>query len=96
MVGVKSTALLFGEKTKRWLSGFAVGGVASLALAGCGAGMGWPYFASVAMAGAHLAWQVGSVDIHNPADCGRKFASNKWYGAIIFAGVELSNFLAIM
>jgi 4-hydroxybenzoate polyprenyltransferase len=96
MVGVKSTALLFGDKTKRWLSGFAAGSVSGLALAGYGAGMGLPYFAAVAAAGTHLAWQVGTVDIHDPADCGRKFAASKWLGAIVFAGIELSNFLAVM
>lgn len=96
MVGVKSTALLFGDKTKRWLSGFAAGSASGLALAGYGAGMGLPYFASVAAAGAHLAWQVGTVNIHDPADCGRKFAASKWLGAVVFAGIELSNFLAVM
>ncbi len=41
----------------------------------------------VAAAGAHLAWQIGSVDLDDSADCAAKFRSNAWYGALLFAGI---------
>lgn len=94
LIGVKSTALLFGDRTKQWLSGFAACQVVGLLVAGTSAGLGWPYFASVALAGTHLAWQIGTVDIHRPDDCSRKFVSNAWLGAIVFAGIEVSQWLS--
>lgn len=42
--------------------------------------------AGVALAGAHLAWQLGRVDLNNPGQCMATFASNTWTGAIIFGG----------
>lgn len=39
-VGVKSTALRFGDSTKEWISGFGVASIISLALSGYNADIG--------------------------------------------------------
>lgn len=57
-IGVKSTAILFGDQTKYWLSAFSAGMIASLAVAGITGHQSWPYFAGVGLTAAHLAWQV--------------------------------------
>lgn len=85
--GVKSTAVLFGDSTRRWISVFGVGCIASLALAGFNAQLGWPFYAFLVAASAHLAWQIGTVDLSNPKDCSQKFLSTKWIGAIVLAGI---------
>ncbi|CDP14883.1 unnamed protein product [Coffea canephora] len=86
-VGIKSTALLFGDSTKLWISGFAAASIASLALTGFNANIGWPFYGLLAAASGHLAWQIWDVDLSNPADCSRKFVSNIWFGAIVFGAV---------
>eukprot|EP00850_Spirogloea_muscicola_P003529 SM000014S00317 [mRNA] locus=s14:636460:639298:- [translate_table: standard] len=88
-VGVKSTALRFGDATPSWLAAFSCSTLLGLGLAGHAAGLGWPYYAALAAAGGHLAWQVGTVDTDNRADCHAKFLSNKWLGAIDFTGTVL-------
>ncbi|KAL3675670.1 hypothetical protein R1sor_025618 [Riccia sorocarpa] len=80
-IGVKSTALKFGDKTKIWLAGFSATCISSLTLAGANADLG------VVASACHLAWQVYTVDTDNPADCSSKFASNKWFGAIVCGGI---------
>jgi 4-hydroxybenzoate polyprenyltransferase len=95
LVGVKSTALLFGDKTKAWASGFAVTNAAGMLLAGASAGCGLPYFAGVAAGSAHITWQIRSVDLHDGPDCMAKFVSNQWYGALIYAGVVLDRLMAV-
>mmetsp|Transcript_25236 Transcript_25236/g.47702 ORF Transcript_25236/g.47702 Transcript_25236/m.47702 type:complete len:432 (+) Transcript_25236:199-1494(+) len=90
-VGIKSTALLFGDNTPLWLSGFTATAVGGLAAAGYAAGIGWPYYAAVAATGAHLCWQVHTVDMNNPKDCGDKFRSNITAGAIPFLGIVAGN-----
>ena len=44
LIGVKSTALLFGDQTKPWLTGFSVVMLSSLVLAGMNSDQAWPYY----------------------------------------------------
>ncbi|KAL4348993.1 hypothetical protein GQ457_17G024040 [Hibiscus cannabinus] len=88
-VGIKSTALKFGESTKEWISGFATACIGSFALTGYNAALGWPFYAFLAAAAAQLAWQIGTANLSSPTDCNQKFVSNKWFGAIIFSGMLL-------
>ena len=87
LIGIKSTARLFGERTHQALVvfyGLAVVliGVA-LVLAGCrfAAWIGLSAFA------AHLVWQVKSLRIGDPALCLRLFKSNRDAGLLLFAGL---------
>ncbi|KAL9247073.1 hypothetical protein vseg_020543 [Gypsophila vaccaria] len=86
-VGVKSTALRFGDSTKEWLTGFGSVCISGLALSGYNADLGWPYYTCLTAASGQLAWQIYTVDLSNRADCNRKFVSNKWFGALIFSGI---------
>ncbi|XP_066323026.1 4-hydroxybenzoate polyprenyltransferase, mitochondrial-like isoform X1 [Miscanthus floridulus] len=86
-VGVKSTALRFGDLTKYWISGFGAACIGSLALSGHNADLGWPYYPFLVAAAAQLAWQVSTVDLSSRSDCNMKFVSNKWFGALVFSGI---------
>ncbi|KAK6252739.1 hypothetical protein QUC31_014459 [Theobroma cacao] len=88
-VGVKSTALKFGDSSKEWITAFAIACISSLALSGYNAEIGWPYYVFLAAASGQLAWQIGTANLSSPADCSRKFVSNKWFGALTFGGVSL-------
>jgi len=86
LVGVKSTALLFGEDTKKYLTGFSIAMVSGLCLTGYFSDQMLLYYLSVAGVAAHLAWQISTVDL-NSSDCNSKFRSNKWLGLLLFAGI---------
>ncbi|KAG0174262.1 hypothetical protein DFQ28_002899 [Apophysomyces sp. BC1034] len=87
-VGVKSTALRFGEKTTQWLTGFSATFVSMTALAGYMNGQGLPFYVlSVAGPAAHLAWQLRTVKYDQPADCWAKFKSNTWVGGLLWSGI---------
>ncbi|XP_012691372.1 4-hydroxybenzoate polyprenyltransferase, mitochondrial [Clupea harengus] len=92
-VGIKSTALRFGEQTKPWLSGFSVAMVAGLILAGLNAQQTLPYYAAVSAVGLHLTRQISSLDINKSEDCWKKFASNRNLGLILFLGIVISNLM---
>ncbi|KAI4313332.1 hypothetical protein L6164_026318 [Bauhinia variegata] len=69
-VGAKSTALLFGDSAKKWLTGFSIACIGCFALCGFNAHIaGWPYYAFLAAASGQLAWQIVTVDLSSPADC---------------------------
>ncbi|OZJ03608.1 hypothetical protein BZG36_03699 [Bifiguratus adelaidae] len=89
-VGVKSTALRFGEKTPQWLAAFSTSFVSLTALAGYMNGQGLPFYAvSVAGTAAHLAWQLRTVQYDDPKSCWRIFASHQQTGTILWSGIVL-------
>ncbi|CAO3703546.1 unnamed protein product [Rhizopus stolonifer] len=86
-VGVKSTALRFGERTPEWLAGFSTAFISLTTLAGYMNDQGPLFYAGVLGTAAHLAWQLKTVDYNQPADCWNKFKSNTWTGGILWSGV---------
>jgi 4-hydroxybenzoate polyprenyltransferase len=89
LIGIKSTALLFGERTKPALAGFYAAAVLLIALAGWFAGAGGMFAVGVALFAAHLAWQIRRLDIADPALCLAVFKSNRDAGLLLFAAIVL-------
>jgi 4-hydroxybenzoate polyprenyltransferase len=87
LIGVKSTALKLGEKTRSWLLVFYGFAIALLALCGFLAELAWPFYAALAMAALHFGWQALTVAIDDGKDCLAKFKSNRDVGLIVFAGI---------
>lgn len=87
--GVKSTALLFGDRTKPILASFTVVMATSLFVAGHNCAQEWMYYVSLMSVVGHMGWQISSMDISNPDDCASKFKSNKYLGMLLTAGIVL-------
>ncbi|WP_279100409.1 4-hydroxybenzoate octaprenyltransferase [Bartonella apis] len=89
IVGVHSTARLFGEKTKSALvflySGFLVLSLIAFLLAGV------PAFAylGLLLAAIHMIYQIITINIDNNSECLRLFKSNSTVGCLIFLGLVL-------
>ncbi|PVB63082.1 4-hydroxybenzoate octaprenyltransferase [Labrenzia sp. 011] len=86
LVGVKSTARLFGERTKPAL--IALYSLATLLFmtAAMLADAGPLAFAGILAGVLHLGWQIVVLDIDDGDQCLRLFRSNGTYGWILFAG----------
>jgi 4-hydroxybenzoate polyprenyltransferase len=81
--------LLFGERTKPFLTAFYSLAIVLLGAAAWSAGAG-PVFALGLLAfAAHLAWQVWRLDIDDPELCLRVFKSNRDAGLILFGALVL-------
>ncbi len=89
LIGLKSTALLFGAKTKQALALFSALAVVLIGLAGWTAGAGLVFALGLAAFAAHLAWQVVRIDIADSTVCLRLFKSNRDAGLILFAALIL-------
>jgi 4-hydroxybenzoate polyprenyltransferase len=89
LIGIKSTALLFGEYTKPILAVFYALAVALIAWAGWSAGAGLLFALALLAFAAHLAWQIARLDIADPVRCLAVFKSNRDAGLILFAGLAL-------
>jgi 4-hydroxybenzoate polyprenyltransferase len=80
LVGVRSTARLFGERTAPFLAGCYGGVILLLALAGWLAGLGVWFYPALALPAVLLARQVAALDIDDPALCLRLFKANREAG----------------
>jgi 4-hydroxybenzoate polyprenyltransferase len=89
IIGVRSTALLFGERTKPMLVLFFGATLVLLSAAIVQAGGGVVAFAGLLIAGLHLAWQVVTLDIDDPDNCLERFRANRTTGLIVFIGLLL-------
>lgn len=87
LVGVRSTARLFGERTKMWLVGLYGGALLFMAVAFALAAVPMPALAGLVAAGAHMARQVRTLDIDDPDQCLALFKSNTMVGWLIFLGL---------
>ncbi len=87
IIGVRSTALLFGEHTKPALTAFYGLAVILMAAAFALAGAGLLAYAGLLAAAGHLGWQVLSLRIDDPDNCLARFRANRTTGWIIFAGL---------
>ena len=89
LIGIKSTALLFGERTKPMLALFYALAVILLGAAGFAAGAGLVFAIGLIAFSAHLAWQIVRLDIADPDRCLALFKSDRDAGLILFAGLLL-------
>lgn len=92
-VGIKSTALRFGDNTKIWLTAFSSAMITGLVTSGIVCDQTWPYYCTLGLVSAHLAQQITSVNINNPTDCANKFLSNHQVGLLLFLGIVLGTYL---
>ncbi|HEY0848866.1 MAG TPA: 4-hydroxybenzoate octaprenyltransferase [Bradyrhizobium sp.] len=87
LIGIKSTALLFGAKTKPALAIFYGLAVVLIGVALWLAAARWPAWIGLAAFAAHLVWQIKRLELGNSPLCLRLFKSNRDAGLLLFAGL---------
>ena len=87
LIGVKSTALLFAERTHQALLVFYALAVVLIGAALVLAGSGLMAWIGLGVFAAHLIWQIKRLDINDTALCLRVFKSNRDAGLLLFAGL---------
>lgn len=89
LIGIKSTARLFGTCTKPALVCCFGAAVILFGAAGLSAGAGLVFALGLAAFAAHLAQQIIRLDINDPDLCLALFKSNRDAGLVLFAGFAL-------
>ena len=88
-LGVRSTAILFGDADRPMIGALQLLLLAALALVGYQAELGSWYFAGLGIAAGLSLWQQYLIRERRPEDCFRAFLNNHPYGATVFAGILL-------
>lgn len=87
LLGLGSTALSFGDNTVSYVGALYAGAVLLWLAAGLIAGTHLIYFLAVTLVFLQMAWQVATLDTKDPANCLRRFRSNRDVGAAVFLGL---------
>jgi 4-hydroxybenzoate polyprenyltransferase len=88
-IGVKSTAVLFGEVDLFIIAGLQCLMVVALALIGYRAELGFWYYLSVVVAAGLMAWHLWLARDRKPEGCFQAFLKNHYIGMVVFIGIVL-------
>jgi 4-hydroxybenzoate polyprenyltransferase len=87
LVGVHSTARLFGARTRPWLIGFYAAFVLLVGLAGWLEGKNLLFHALLAAVALHLVHQIRVLDVDDPRSCLAQFRANRLTGLLVAAAL---------
>jgi 4-hydroxybenzoate polyprenyltransferase len=93
LIGIKSTAILFGENTRPMLTVFYSLAVALMAIACWTASGGIVLMVGLFAFAAHLSWQISRFRTGDPELCLRVFKSNRDAGLILFAAMVIEAYV---
>jgi 4-hydroxybenzoate polyprenyltransferase len=96
VLGVKSTAILFGDADRQILGLLQVMLLICLVMIGHQSGLGWYYYGSLVIAALLALYQQGLIRYREREGCFRAFLNNNWFGAVIFMGILLHYLFAMM
>ena len=88
-LGVKSSALLFGDLDLLMIGVMQLMMIAALALMGRALALSPIYFVSLAIGGGCFAWQQWIARGRDMAGCQRAFLNNNYFGMVVLGGVIL-------
>lgn len=88
-IGVKSTAILFGDYDRLIIAALQLSMLAILWALGLTLRLGLPYELGLLGAAGLALYQQWLIRDRSRAACFRAFLNNHWFGAVIFAGIAL-------
>lgn len=88
-IGVKSTAILFGEADRVSIALLQGAALFALVMVGRQAGFGSYYYWGLAAAAAFAAYQLYLIRHRDGPQCFKAFLNNNWFGAAVFLGIAL-------
>ncbi|MCF4166509.1 4-hydroxybenzoate octaprenyltransferase [Zavarzinia compransoris] len=94
IVGVKSSALRLGDRTRPFLFAVYGGMVVLVGLAGGMVGLAWPFWLGLGLAALHLMHQAASTDFDDGAQCLTRFKSNARLGFLLFLAIVVGQWAA--
>lgn len=89
-IGVKSTAVLFGEADRFIIAVIQVLFLGALLLVGQAANLGGYYYFGILLAAALSIYQQYLIRNREPRYCFQAFLNNNWLGAAVFSGLVLN------
>lgn len=89
-IGVKSTAILFGQYDRLIIGILQVGVLALMAAIGWLNGLHWEFYWSILVAGALFVYQQKLIRNRERGPCFQAFMNNNYVGLVLFIGLAMS------
>lgn len=89
-IGIKSTAILFGEHDRTIIGILQIGVLVLLAAIGWLNGLHWEYYWSLFIAAGLFFWQQKLIFRRERDDCFKAFLNNNYVGLVVFLGLAMS------
>lgn len=86
-IGIKSTAILFGDADKAIIGALQLTMMAVMVLIGTQLELGLGYYFGLMVASGFALYQQYLIKDREPANCFKAFLNNNWFGAVIFMGI---------
>jgi 4-hydroxybenzoate polyprenyltransferase len=86
-IGVKSTAILFGEYDRQIMAGLQLVILGLLIIVGQMSSAGWPYYGGILIAAGLSAYQQKLIFHREKTLCFKAFLNNNWFGMAVFSGL---------
>jgi len=86
-IGVKSTAILFGDYDRHIIGGLQCLMLAILVVIGLQLGLSAVYYIGLLVAAGFFVYQQVLIFHRAKADCFKAFLNNHWFGAAVFVGI---------
>ncbi len=93
LLGVKSTAILFGDADRQIIGILQAMLLLCLFMVGTQADLGVYYYLGVVAAGGFAAWQQYLIRYREREACFKAFLNNNWFGMVVFLGIVLDYLL---
>jgi 4-hydroxybenzoate polyprenyltransferase len=94
VIGIRSSAILFGRADRVIIAMLQAGALAGLSLVGLMCGLGRWYWYGLVVAAALAAYQQWLIRGRDPDRCFRAFLNNNLFGLAVFAGILLDYLFA--
>jgi 4-hydroxybenzoate polyprenyltransferase len=94
LIGIKSTAVLWGRYDRLWIGVFQVLFFVLLVAVGGAFGLGWPYYLGLAIAAGIAVYHQWLIRKRDRDACFKAFQHNNYLGMVVFAGILLERALA--
>jgi 4-hydroxybenzoate polyprenyltransferase len=86
-IGVKSTAILFGEYDRLIMAGLQIVIMGLLVTVGLIQNLGWFYYLGLLVATGFAIYQQTLIFHRKPQQCFQAFLNNNWFGLAVFMGI---------
>ena len=94
-IGVKSTAILFGDADKLIIGILQAVVILALLIVAAREGLGWIFNISILITTALFIYQQWLIKERKREDCFKAFLNNNWVGLVLFVGIVLSYALKV-
>jgi len=86
-LGLRSTALYFGDNTKPILMGFGTLAITGIMASGYLVDLAWPFYAGMGISAGHLRWQIQTADLADNTNLWERFQANGTFGFIVASSI---------